>query len=64
MKAVTYNFYPNHVLEPNGLFEWERRIDVECYCGHKQSSHLDGMDICLNGLCICESFGIDKKGEM
>jgi hypothetical protein len=62
MKAVTYNFHPKHILEPNGLFEWERTTDVECYCcGHKQSSHLDGVEVCLKGLCLCEKFGVDKK---
>jgi len=34
MKAVTYDLHPKHVLESNGPFEWERTIDVECYCGH------------------------------
>jgi hypothetical protein len=58
--AVTY-FHPKHVLEPNGLFEWEMTIDVECYCGHKRSSHLDGIEICLKGLCICEKFGVYKE---
>jgi hypothetical protein len=47
-----------------GLFEWERTTDVECYCGHKQNSHLDGIEICLKGLCICEKFGVDKKVEV
>jgi len=44
-----------------GLFGERTTVDVKCYCGHKQSSHLDGIEICLNGLCICESFGVDKK---
>jgi hypothetical protein len=52
--VITYDLYPKHVLEPNGLFEWEKVTDVECYCGHKQNSHLDGIEICLKGLCICE----------
>jgi hypothetical protein len=52
-------------MEPNGVFEWEKiDNDVECYCGHKQNSHLDGIEICLNGLCICEKFGVDKKVEV
>ncbi len=48
-------------MEPNDVFEWERTTDVECYCGHKRSSHLDGIEICLSGLRICEKFGVDKK---
>jgi hypothetical protein len=28
------------------------------------SPHLDNADVCLNGLCICEKFGVDKKVEV
>jgi hypothetical protein len=52
-------------MEPNGVFEWQRiDNDIKCHCEHKQSSHLDNTDICLNGLCICEKFGADKKVEV
>jgi hypothetical protein len=39
--------------------------DDESRCGHKQSSHLDSISICLDkskvdltGICICERFGV------
>ena len=50
------NFHPKHVLEKNGLFEWEKTSNVECYCGHGQKYHLDGTSICFEGLCICERY--------
>ncbi len=50
-------------MEPNGVFEWQRIDNDTCYCEHKQSSHLDAIEICLNGLCICEKFGVDNKKE-
>jgi hypothetical protein len=47
------------------VFEWQR-IDnnIRCHCEHNQNSHLENTDICLNGLCICEKFGVDKKVEV
>ena len=51
-------------MEPNCVFEWQRiDNDIKCHCEHNQSSHLDNTDICLNGLSICEKFGVDKKSR-
>jgi hypothetical protein len=61
MNAVMYESHPKHILEPNGLFKWETATDIECYCGHLQKRHLFASDVCLDGLCICERFAVDKK---
>jgi hypothetical protein len=57
-------FSPKHILEKNGLFKWEKTADIECFCGHYKSSHLEAKDICLDGLCICEAFATDKEVEV
>lgn len=64
MKTDTILQHPKHVLEPNGLFKWEKLANIECYCGHQQNSHLDGLDVCLKDLCICENFAVDYKEKV
>jgi len=44
------------IMLKNGLFEFDNIPYSLCVCGHLASDHLDLVDCCLFGLCLCDKF--------
>jgi hypothetical protein len=61
MKTDTILQHPKHILQKNGLLQFEPITETECFCSHPPSEQLDGVEVCLEKDCICENFQIEKK---